>query len=100
MISLSLGWIGLNLAITLAVFVSMVGSINYSSKKSIKLIRQRPAVLHRMGKDRERKCLQRELRAIRDLRIRMGSAFFYDRTLVFTTFETILQSTVNLLLLY
>ena len=99
MLAFSLGWTGLNITIFLVILVGTLGNINSSSKRSIELVRQRPAVLHSAGKDLERKWLQREALALRDLRIRMGSAFFYDKTLVITTIEIILQNTVNLLLL-
>ena len=99
-LSVCLGWTGMNITIVLAAFIPALGNTNCSSRKSIKMIRQRPAVLQRAGKETERKWLEREVRCLQDLRMRMGSAFFYDKGLVVTTFEIILQNIVNLLLLH
>ena len=100
MLSITLGVIGMNITTVFAAYVTTVGNINWSSKKSVTMVRQQPAALHRAGKDIESKWLQREIRCLQDLRIQMGSVFFYDKALVLTTFEIILQNIVNLLLLY
>ena len=99
-LSISLGWTGLNITMILATYVSTLGNINCSSKSSIRMARQRPVVLHKVGKDVEGKLLQREVRCLQEIRIRMCSVFFYDKTLVVTTFEIILKIVMNLLLLY
>ena len=98
-LSICLGWTGLNVTTILVFFVMKQGNINCSSKKSMKMVLQRPAALHQAGKESEGKWLQREVRSVQELRMRMGSLFFYDKALVVTTFDIILQNIVNLLLL-
>ena len=98
--ALSVAWTGLNVTIILAAYVTALGNINSSSKNSIEIIRKQPAVLQRMRKYAERKWLQKEVLCLQDLRISMGSVYFYDSGLFVTTFEIIFENTVNLLLLY
>ena len=100
MLAVSLGTTGLNITICLAIFMDVFGNINHESKIALKLITKGPAILQSMGRRDEVEWLRMEILCLQDLRIRMGSAFFYDKTLVLTTFQMLLESTANLLLLH
>ena len=98
-LSISLGWIGVNVIIFLAIIISQYGNLNYFSKLALRVARKRPSVLHSEGKRAQSKLLWMEIRCLRELRLRMGSAFFYDKILLLTTFQILLQNLVNLLLI-
>lgn len=99
-LSISLGWIGRNVAVFLAIFISPFGRINHSSQLALRVMRKRQARLRSVGNQAHSKCLRMEMRSLRDLRVRIGSAFFYDKILLLTTFQLILQNISNLLLLH
>ena len=98
-LSVCLGWVGINLTVFLAFYIDQLGQVNYSSRKALKVIRRRVATLRSMDKQVQRKWLQRKVLCLRDLRIQIGSAFYYDKVLLLTTFQILLQNITNLLLL-
>ena len=98
-LSVCLGWIGVNVTIFLAIIIGLYGNFNHSSKLALRVARKRPTLLHSKGRRAESKLLQREICCLQELRLRMGSAFFYDKILLLTTFQILLQNLVNLLLL-
>ena len=81
-LSIFLGWIGGgNVAVFLAIFISQFGRINHSSHLALKVMRKGQGALRSMGNQAQTKCLRMEMRSLRDLRIRMGSTFFYEKIL-------------------
>ena len=98
-LAIALGFIGSNLLAILTVLVSQLGQINHSSKGTLKALHKRPKMSYCMGKQGESKWLRREVMGLRELRVRMGSSFYYDKVLLLTTFQILLQNIVNLLLL-
>ena len=98
-LAISLGWIGSSITVFLAIIVGLFGRFNHSSILALRRIRKRQAGLHLAGKEIHSRWLRREIRCLRDLRLGVGSAFFYDKILLLTTFQIILQNTANLLLL-
>ena len=98
-LSISLGWIGASITIFLAIIVGQFGRFNHSSQLALRAIRKRQARLHLAGKQIQSKCRRREILCLRDLRLGVGSVFYYDKILLLTTFQIILQNTTNLLLL-
>ena len=99
-LSFSFGWIGANVIIFLAILIGQFGCINHSSKLALKAMRKRQAKLHRLGKQAKSSWLRREASCLRVLRLRVGSAFLYDKILHVTTLEILLQNITNLLLLH
>ena len=99
-LSISLGWIGANITVFLAILISQFGRINHSSQLALKAMRKRQEALRSMGNQAESKSLRMEIRSLRDLCIRVGSTFFYDKILLLTTSQIIIQNIANLLLLH
>ena len=99
-LSVSLGWMGANVIIFLSVLICQFGSTNHSSKLTLKAIRREQEQLYCMGNRAQSNWLRREIRCLRDLQLRVGSVFFYDKILLFTTLQILLQNITNLLLLH
>ena len=78
-------WMGSNVIVVLCILISQLGNINHSSKLTLKVIRKRQALIHCTGKQAQSRWLRREILCLRDLRVRMGFAFYYDKVLLLTT---------------
>ena len=87
---LTLGWVGCDVVVILGILIGQLGQINHSSKLTSKVNRTRQSAS---------KWLRREALCLPDLRFRMGSTFYYDKVLLFTTFRILLHNMISLLLL-
>ena len=74
------------------------GQINRRSKALLKAVRI-TASAHQMARSGQGKAVNREIRYMNDLRIKVGTAFYYDNALVLTIVEIILVQSVNMLLM-
>ena len=101
LLAIGLGFVGLNSTVMLIVMMNMLANLNRRSKETLHALRrQATAVCSATRGSNYGVWLRRELRCLPDLRIRMGSIFFYDKPIVLTTLQIILQISINLLLLY
>ena len=99
-LSISLGWIGVNLLMFLAIITDQYGQINRSSKMALEAISRRQVALQSADKQLEQKWLKKKALCLRDFKIRVGSTFFFDKLLLLTTFQILLSNITNLLLMH
>ena len=101
--ALAVGVFGLDMATVLMVIVSTLASVSHASKRVLVKMGQCErggTGSHRGGMNGYRKVIEKSVRGLRELRISMGSCFYYDKGMLLTTLQIILQISVNLILLH
>lgn len=83
--------------ITVGILSSQYSCINHASKLALKGVRKRQAKLHIMGKHTHSNWLRRELHCLRNLKLRLSSAFLYDKILLLVSLQILLQNITNIL---
>ena len=100
LIATAFAWIGTSCTVFLAILLGIMAEFNYKSK--LLLVTFSRSVVRSTGALRkiEFAMLRRQLRAMTDLKFRVGALYYVDKGVVMTTFKIIFDSTVNLLILH
>ena len=89
--ALGLGFISCSWTFLLFMFLNLLVEVNHRSKLIL-------ISMTRSSVDFGQRGLKRELAGGQDIRVKLGPAFFYDRGILLTTAEIIVQNTINLIL--
>ena len=101
-IAFTMGAFGLNVIVITMGIINALASVSYGSRKVLKNMKTE-SCMDRGGNYwgmRSYRAAQRDVIHLRDLRIWFGSSFYYDKEIVLTTLQIMLQGSVNLILLY
>ena len=98
------GLVGLEAAVMTMIIIAVLASANHGSKRVLVAMR----TVGRMSARRESwwerrgdsKVFVKAVRGLRDLRVSIGSSFYYDKGIVLTTLQIMLKSCVDLILLH
>ena len=96
---LGFAWISINSLVNILILVSALATVNFKSKGTMETLRQGVTKLEAKATGTDRRLIRKEMRNLRDLRVRMGSLFHYDKCLVLTTLGILLNGSASVLLL-
>ena len=101
-IAFTVGAFGLNVIVITMGIINALASVSHGSRKVLKNMKtescmDREGNYMRMPSYR---AARRDVVHLRDLRIWFGSSFFYNKGIVLTTLQIMLQGSVSLILLY
>ena len=101
-LAFAIGALGLDVVLILVVIMNALANVNHGSRKA--LIKLKEPHLDWKGKQCRvlsySRVMSKSVRSLRDLRIRPCSSFHYDKGIVLTTLEIILQCSVSAILLH
>ena len=99
------GLLGLDVAIMTMVIIGVLASANHGSKKVLMAMNMTVGRMlttrgRKRGRQSEIKAFSMTVRGLRNLRVSIGSSFYYDKGIVLTTLQIMLKSCVDLILLH
>ena len=100
LIAISFAWIGISCTGFLAILLGIMAEFNNKSKLLLVAFDRSVVRSRRVLRKGEFAMLRRQLRAMTDLKFRVGALYYVDKGVVMTTFKIIFDSTVNLLILH
>ena len=98
-LALGFAWIFFVCLAIVIILVSALSTVNRKSRRTLESMEKAVTRLLVDSRQPKRGIVGRELRNMQELRVRLGSIFYYDKPLLLTTFEILLQNSTNLLLL-
>ena len=99
------GIFGADILVMITIFVNTLANVNQGSRQFLRGIKKL-ATTATVGKERQGLrprdsiIMLRELSTLHELRISIGSSFFYDKGIVLTTLQIIFQTSINFILMH
>ena len=100
LVGISFAWIGTNCTAFLAMMLGIMADFNGKSKQLLIMFKLGAVKCKRDATAGDSALLQRQLRALREMRFQMGALYFVDKQNVMTVFKVIFDFTINLLILH
>ena len=105
LLAFAAGLLGLDVAVMTMVIVAVLASANHGSKKVLTAMKTfgRISAAGRSSKRGQQalsKVFHKAVRSLRQLRVSIGSSFYYEEGIVLTTLQIMLKSCVDLILLH
>ena len=98
LLALGCAWIFTVCLVIVIVVVTALSTVNRKSRRTLESMEKAVTNLAVGSRQPKRGMLWREMRNMQELKVTLGSVFYYDKPLLLTTFEILLQNATNLLL--